>query len=81
MSHYSEAEKQSIKRFIIDKVSKTLDDAMVNLEKAYDYDPFRGKVWIDNFHGTFELHFTPANEMNDGKNYNLFFDHKRSDKY
>ncbi len=75
MSHYSEKDKQFVKEFIINKISQKLDEALVNLEKSYDYDSFRNEVWIDSFYGDFKLHFTPANELNGGKNYSLYFNY------
>lgn len=75
MGHYSEKDKQFVKDLIMSKVSQKIDEALVHLENAYDYDHFRAEVWIDSFHGTFKLHFTPANELNDGQNYYLNFDY------
>jgi hypothetical protein len=77
---YSEDEKRAVKKFIMDKISKTLDDSLVHLESSYKYDPFRAEIWIDSFHGEFRLHFTPANEMNNGQNFYLHFHHFRGDK-
>lgn len=73
MSHYSEQDKQKVKDIILSEISKKLDEALVDLEKSYDYHPYSQEVWIDSFNGKFELHFTPANEMNGGKNYHLHF--------
>ena len=75
MSHYSEEDKQKVKDFTMDKISKKLDEALVHLEKSYEYDPYRAEIWIDAFNGKFELHFVPANELNDGQNYSLYFDY------
>lgn len=75
MSHYSEKDKQFVKELIMSKISKKLDEALVDLEKSYDYDPFRNEIWIDGFNGSFNLHFIPANELNGGKNYSLNFDY------
>lgn len=75
MGHYSEKDKQFVKDFIMSKVSQKIDETLDHLEKAYDYDHFRGEVWIDSFNGSFKLHFTPANEMNDGQNCYLPFDY------
>jgi hypothetical protein len=79
MGHYSEKisnkDKQFVKDFIMDKISHKIDEALANLESAYDYNHFCNEIWIDSFHGSFKLHFTPANEMNDGQNYYLSFDY------
>lgn len=75
MGHYSEKDKQFVKDFIMNKISQELDTALLDLEKSYDYSPFQSEVWIDSFHGKFKLHFTPANELNGGKNYHLSFDY------
>lgn len=75
MGHYSEKDKKFVKDFIMEKVSQKLDEALLHLESAYDYDHFRGEVWIDCFNGNFKLHFTPANELNDGQNYSIDFDY------
>ncbi len=75
MSYYSEKDKQFVKEFIMSKISQKLDEALVNLETSYEYHPFSQEVWIDSFNGSFNLHFTPANELNGGKNYHLNFDY------
>lgn len=81
MNHYSEEEKLAVKKFVMDEVSKTLDVVLEQAEINYAYDPFRGEVWIDGFNGKFEIHFIPANEMNDGLNRHMSFHHRRGDKY
>jgi hypothetical protein len=71
---YSEEDKQAVKKIIIDKISKIVDDALIDLEISYEYDPYREEVLLNSFRIFGKLHFVPVNEVNYGKNYYINFD-------